>query len=55
VYEIFFYNIGYPLGKKFTRLTEAKAKAIACGFECNIVDMKTNEIVCTYSPIGGWK
>lgn len=55
MYEIFFYNFGYSLDEEFIDLPKAKAKAIACGFECNIVDMKTGTTVATYSPIGGWK
>jgi len=54
-YEVQFYNFGHALGKKFTDLTEAKDAAVAWGFECNIVEMSSNKIVSTYSPIGGWK
>lgn len=54
-YEVQFYNLGHALGKKFTDLSKAKDAAIACGFECNIVEMNSNQIVTTYSPIGGWE
>lgn len=54
-YEIQFYNFGHVLGKKFTDVSKAKDKAVSCGFECNIVEMNSNRIVATYSPIGGWK
>ena len=53
--DIHFYNFGYSLGKKFTDLAAAKLKAVACGFECNIVEINTGKIVATYSPIGGFK
>jgi hypothetical protein len=55
MFEVQFYNMGYALGKKFTDLVEAKAKAVVCGFECNIVEMNTGKIFATYSPIGGFK
>jgi hypothetical protein len=54
-YEVQFYNFGYALGKKFTDVSKAKDAAVACGFECNIVEMNSNTIMATYSPIGGWK
>jgi hypothetical protein len=55
MYEIQFYNLGHSLGKKFNNFTEAKRKAVVCGFECNIVEMNSGKIVATYTPIGGWK
>lgn len=55
MYEIFFYNFGYPLGRKFNSLDAAKRKAEAIFFDCNIVDLSTRETVATFSSIGGWK
>jgi hypothetical protein len=55
MFNIHFYNFGYSLGRTFSDLADAKAKAVVCGFECNIVEMNTGKIVATYSPIGGFK
>jgi hypothetical protein len=54
-YEVQFYNFGHALGKKFTDVSKAQAAAVASGFECNIVEINSNKIIATYTPIGGWK
>lgn len=55
MYEIYFFNFGYPLGRKFNTLEEAKKKAEAIFFDCNIIDMKTQNPVATFYSIGGWR